>query len=253
MLKSIRQGRGKYRLIQGIKTKLRTEYTVFRKEVTWVEYASWWIVRVIIACALAKTAFAGDPDGLTLRLSAKLVCTFILPALHLLPRSVFLARLSYRVQTLVSLLLFLTAVLGQYKGFYSTVEWYDAYLHTFGCFVCVFLGYALTLALQREKQPLSPLVASISGFGFSFFFAVGWEIFEFASDSLTGGNSQNWAFSNSEGLLSLFPDIEPQRYALLDTMTDLMFGTVGSIIGGIVLFIYICRKNKRDESSNKVS
>lgn len=238
-------------MIQAIKNKLKTEYGFFRKEVTWVEYAFWWVVRIAILFVLAKSAFAGDPDDLILRLSAKLACTFILPALHLLPRSIFLARLSYRVQTLASVMLFLTAVLGQYKGFYNGVEWYDAYLHTFGCFVCVFAGYELTLALQRDRQPLAPLVVAMSGFGFSFFFAVGWEIFEFVSDTLTRGNAQNWAFSNSEGLRSFFPDLEPQRYALLDTMTDLMFGTVGSIIGGIILFVYVCRKNKKDEASNK--
>ena len=232
---------------QKIKHKLKTEYAIFRKEVTWVEYAFWWITRIIIIAALVKSAFEGDPDNLLMRLSAKLACTFILPALHLLPRSVFVARLSYRVQTMVSVLLFLTAVLGQYKGFYSTVEWYDAYLHLFGCIICVFLGYELTLALKRDKQPLAPIVAAISGFGLSFFFAVGWEIFEFISDTLTGLNSQNWACSNSEQLLSFFPNMEPQRYALLDTMTDLMFGTVGSIIGGAVLLVYVYRKNKKDK------
>lgn len=238
-------------MIQGIKNKLKTEYEVFRKEVTWVEYAFWWIVRIVIVYVLTKSAFAGDPDDLVMRLSAKLACAFLLPVFHLLPRSIFLARLSYRVQTLASVMLFLTAVLGQYKGFYSTVEWYDAYLHTFGCFICVFAGYELTLALQRDRQRLAPVVAAISGFGFSFFFAVGWEIFEFMSDTLTHGNAQNWAFSNSQGILSYFPDLEPQRYALLDTMTDLMFGTVGSIVGGIVLFAYLCRKNKADEIDNK--
>ncbi len=232
-------------MLHRIKNKLKTEYMVFREEVTWAEYAFWWIVRIVIAWALAKSAFAGDPDGLVMRLSAKLTCTFILPLLHLLPRKIFWARLSYRVQTLASVLLFLTAVLGQYKGFYNTVEWYDAYLHVFGCLICVFMGYELTLALQRDRQPLTPVVAAISGFGLSFFFAVGWEIFEFLSDSLTGGNSQNWAFSNSQGLLKFFPAMEPQRYTLLDTMTDLTLGSVGSIVGGVVLFIALCRIKRR--------
>lgn len=238
-------------MMQKIKNKLKGEYKVFREEVTWAEYIIWWMVRLVIMAVLAKSALTGDPNDLLLRLSAKLACTFILPILHLLPRSIFLARLSYRVQTLASVMLFLTAVLGQYKSFYNNVEWYDAYLHAFGCFVCVFAGYKLTLALQGNKQPIAPVVAAMSGFGFSFFFAVVWEIFEFMSDTLTGGNAQNWAFTNSQGLLAFFPDLEPQRYALLDTMTDLMFGTVGSIIGGIVLFVYLCRKNKKDEGINK--
>jgi hypothetical protein len=236
-----------------MKNKLKTEYAIFRKEVTWVEYAFWWFVRIVILYALVESAISGDPDNLVLRLSAKLVVSFLLPLIHLLPKSIFLVRLSYRTQTIVAVMLFLTAVLGQYKGFYNTVEWFDAYLHLFGCFVCVFAGYELTVALPRDRQPLSPVVAAVSGFGFSFFFAAGWEVFEFVSDTLiAGGNSQNWAVINSQQLLSLFSDIDPQRYALLDTMTDLMFGGVGSIVGGIVLFVYLCRKNKKVDSGSKV-
>ena len=229
-----------------INNKIKTEYKTFREEVTWVEYAFWWIVRIIIVYALVRSVLAGDPDRLALRLSAKLACAFALPLLHLLPRKVFFARLSYRVQTMASVMLLLTAVFGQYKSWYSTVEWYDAYLHVFGCFLCVFAGYYLTMALKHDTQPLQPIVAAISGFGFSFFFAVGWEIFEFFSDTLIAGmNAQNWMFINSSVLLSWFPDIEPQRYALLDTMTDLVFGTAGSLAGGFVLFIYLCVKYKK--------
>ncbi len=235
-----------------IKNKIKTEYSVFRKEVTWIEYAFWWMVRLIIIYALVKTLLAGDPDRLALRLSAKLASAFALPLLHLLPRKVFLARLSYRVQTIAATMLLLTAVFGQYKGWYSTVEWYDAYLHVLGCFLCVFAGYYLTMALKRDTQPLQPIVAAISGFGFSFFFAVGWEIFEFVSDTMIAGmNAQNWMFINSTELLSRFPDIEPQRYALLDTMTDLIFGTAGSLAGGFALFAYLCVKYKKNASRHK--
>jgi len=231
-----------------LKNKITAEYRIFRKEVAWLEYAFWWVVRAAIIYALVKSLADGDPRDLALRLSAKLLSSFMLPVLHLLPRKIFIAKLSYRVQTIASVMLLLTAVLGQFKGYYSSVEWFDAYLHTFGCFVCVFAGYELTMALKRDNFALSPLVGAMSGFGFSFFFAVAWEIFEFTSDTLmTGGNSQNWSFYNSDGLLAYFPDIEPQRYALLDTMTDLIFGAVGSILGGIALLVYLRIKNKKNK------
>lgn len=105
-----------------IKRKLSSEYRVFRKETTWVEYALWWLVRAAIVYALFETVRAGKPDMLGLRLSSKLAVSFVLPLFHLLPRRVFLARLSYRVQTIASVMLFFTAFLGQYKGFYSQVE-----------------------------------------------------------------------------------------------------------------------------------
>lgn len=228
-----------------IKNKLIAEYRVFRKEVTWVEYAFWWIVRIIIIYALIKSILAGDPNKLVLRLSAKLASSFFLPVVHVFPRKVFLARISYRVQTIAAIMLLLTAVFGQYRGFYNSIEWYDAYLHVFGCFVFVFGGYELAMALKRDRLPLSPVVAAVSGFGLSFFFAVGWEIFEFICDTLIeGANSQNWMNINSEQLLAILPSMDPRRYALLDTMSDLIFGTVGSILGGFALFLYMCYKNK---------
>ena len=143
-------------------------------------------------------------------------------------------------------MLLTTAFFGQYKGFYSNVEWYDAYLHIIGCFVFVYAGYELTMALKRDDLPLAPVVAAMCGFGLSFFFAVGWEIFEFFCDNyFIGSNSQNWSNINSNELMALLPPIDPQRYALLDTMTDMIAGTVGSLLGGITVFAYVYRTNKK--------
>lgn len=231
-------------MLKKIKRKLSSEYRIFRKETTWFEYALWWLVRAAIVYALFETARAGRLDVLGLRLVSKLSVSFVVPLLHLLPRRVFFARLSYRVQTFAAIMIFLSSFLGQYKNFYGTVEWFDDGLHAFGCFVCVFAGYELLLAMKRDTYPLSPLMGSFCGFGFSFFFAVGWEIFEFTSDIFIGGNAQNWMVVNSDGLLRLLPDLDPRQHPLLDTMMDLVFGSVGSLLGGVALYLYIAYKNK---------
>lgn len=102
------------------------------------------------------------------------------------------------------------------------------------------------MALQRERTPVSPVVGSFCGFGFSFFFAAGWELFEFYSDVLTGGNAQNWMVINSEGMKRFLPALEPAQYVLMDTMSDLLFGLVGSILGGAALYVYIAHNNKAE-------
>lgn len=229
-----------------VKRKLSSEYEIFRNEVTWVEYALWWVGRIALLYVLVTATKEARGESLILQLSVEFALAFILPLLHLLPRNVFLARISYRVQDIIVLMLVTTAVFGQFKGFYSNVEWYDAYLHIIGCFVFVFVGYELIMALKRDKMPLAPVVAAMCGFGFSFFVAVSWEIFEFVCDTvMAGSNSQNWSNINSEQLLALLPPIDPQRYALLDTMTDLMAGTIGSLLGGTAIFPYVLLMNKR--------
>ncbi|MEI6578120.1 MAG: hypothetical protein WCN92_01500 [Eubacteriales bacterium] len=229
-----------------IKKKLLSEYEIFRDEVTWAEYALWWAARIMLFYALGKTISIGITGVTLFQLGAEVALTFALPLLHLLPRKIFLARLSYRVQDVVVLLLFVTAYFGQFKGFYSNVEWYDVYLHVLGMFLCVYAGYALIMALKRDNLPMAPVVAAMCGFGFSFFLAVSWEIFEFACDSIwVGSNSQNWSNSDSNQLLALLPLMDPRRYALLDTMSDLIAGTIGSFLGGITIFPYVNLMNKK--------
>jgi len=229
-----------------LKSKLKSEYKIFRDEVTWVEYALWWVARIMLICALVKATKGGWAASVLLQLRVEVAIMFMLPVLHLLPRKIFIARLSYRVQDIVLLLLLITAYYGQYRGFYSTVEWFDVYLHVSGMFLCVFVGYALTMALKHDNLPLAPVVAAMCGFGFSFFLAVSWEIFEFTCDSLwAGSNSQNWMCIDSAHLIALLPPMDPRRYALLDTMSDLIAGAIGSVFGGIVLFPYVYLMNKR--------
>lgn len=232
-----------------IKNKLTNEYKTFRDEVTWVEYALWWVARAALLYVLVKSIKEMRGDVLVMQLRWEFVLSFLLSVLHLLPRKIFLARLSYRVQDIVLAMLIVTAVFGQFKGFYSTVEWYDAYLHIIGCFACVFAGYELIMALKRDNHSLAPVVAAMCGFGFSFFFAVGWEIFEFICDTVfVSSNSQNWSAVNSDQLIALFPNIDPRRLALLDTMSDLIAGTLGSLLGGISIFPYVRYQNKRNKN-----
>lgn len=229
-----------------IKDKLLKEYRTFRQQVTWAEYAVWWVVRIILLYAFVNAVRQERGEVVVLQLGAEFGLSFLLPLLHLLPKKFFLARINYRVQNVVIVMLFVTAYFGQYKGFYSHVEWYDAYLHIIGCFLFVYAGYELTMALKRDDLPLAPVVAAMCGFGLSFFFAVGWEIFEFFCDSyFPGNNSQNWTNINSDQLLALMPSIDPRRYALLDTMTDLFAGTIGSLLGGVALYTYVHFTNKK--------
>ncbi len=236
-----------------MKSKIITEYQIFRKEVTWVEYALWWVARAAICYALIKTIQNERAESLVLQICSKFAFTFPLSFVHLLPRKFFFARLSYKIQDIIIFLLTASAF-GQYAGFYNNVEWYDFFIHIIDCFLCVFVGYELAMAMKHDKEPLPPVVAAICGFGLSFFFAVCWEIFEFSSDTIfVGSNSQNWMVINSEQLLEFFPnDIDPRRLPLLDTMTDLIGGAAGSLLGAFSLNIYLHFKKRWTRHSDQI-
>ncbi|NLP47952.1 MAG: hypothetical protein GX345_03300 [Clostridiales bacterium] len=234
-----------------LKKKLISEYKHFRDEAGILDYLFWWFARALLFVALVKTLKSGNNDFLAMKIRTNFLLLFVLPLLHLLPRKIFLARISYRVQSFVSMMLIMTSYFGQYKGLYSKSEWFDLYLHFFGCMIGVYLAYELFMSLKKDSGPLDPLTGAVCGFGLSFFFAVAWEIFEFVSDCIYPmSNAQNWSCHNSQGLikiLEVFGPLNPERLALIDTMTDLIAGSLGSIVGGIILYVYLNLKTRRSD------
>ncbi|NLX93917.1 MAG: hypothetical protein GXZ02_08680, partial [Clostridiales bacterium] len=68
-----------------IKRKLVDEYRLFRQQVTWVEYAVWWVVRFILLFALVNAIAQERSEATILQLGAEFGLSFLLPLLHLLP------------------------------------------------------------------------------------------------------------------------------------------------------------------------
>ena len=229
----------------GIKRKLKSEYKQFRKDATWFEFGFWCIGWILMVYALVSAIKTNRDPNLTMILEADTVAAFMIPVFHiLLPRKIFLARISYRAITWVMILVVGAGFIGKFLDIYKIVASYDSYLHVFGCYILVFAGYEMAKALKHGDEPLVPVVAAMCGFGLTFFCAVTWEMFEFVCDQFFNGNTQNWAFAPDQHFMQMWP-MAVQRYALVDTMTDLICGTLGSFAGGITLFVYMCRKNRK--------
>ncbi len=227
-------------------------YKTIREQVGKAEYLFWQITRLMLLYALVSAIVNKRSDILILQLIAEFALAFALPLMRLFAKRGFISRLNMKVQTHISIMLLVTAFFGQFKGLYSSSEWYDTYMHVIGGYIFVFTGYELAEALKRDEGRLDPLVGAIAGFGLSSFFAVFWEIFEFACDSVfVDSNSQNWSAVNSEDILSLFSNIDPRRFALLDTMLDLVSGSIGSLFGLVALYIILNHKSKKDLSGDQ--
>lgn len=226
-----------------VRAKLQYEYRRFREEASWAEFAFWLVGWALLVYALITAKRENMNPQTLLVIQAQSVVTLLLPLFRLLPRELFLARISYRAQTWVMLMVLAAAFVGKFMNIYTLIPRYDMYLHAFGCFFCVFTGYEVAMALKKSPEPTAPVIGAVCGFGLSFFSAVAWEIFEFVCDQFFDGNTQAWNFVPDERYLEILPT-DPTRYALLDTMTDLISGTAGSLLGGAALFALLVFKQK---------
>lgn len=228
-----------------MKEKIKNEIRIFRSETKPVEYAFWWLCRIIMFTVLAEALQNEDEGYYNLQVIVNTALLFVLPVLHILPRKhFFLARITYRAQTIASFMVIATCYLGVYKSLYNETWFYDFFVHFLGGLLCVPAGVYLINAMANGKEKLSPLMGSVAGFGLSCFTSLGWECYEFLFDWITGEATQHWYETPFSPFIEMFPT-DPMRYPLFDTMTDLLAGLIGAIIGGTAIrIIYEVKKKK---------
>jgi hypothetical protein len=132
---------------------------------------------------------------------------------------------------LIIAFIYASIFLGELKGYYSRLWWWDIVLHTGSGLAFGLIGFLILYILQRNgKIEASPIWISV--FSFSFGLAIGamWEIYEFGMDQLVGANMQG--------------------SSLLDTMWDLIVDSIGALIVSIVGFYYI--KGKKEPLFNRM-
>jgi hypothetical protein len=132
---------------------------------------------------------------------------------------------------LIIAFIYASIFLGELKGYYSRLWWWDIVLHTGSGLAFGLIGFLILYILQRNgKIEASPIWMSV--FSFSFGLAIGamWEIYEFGMDQLVGANMQG--------------------SSLLDTMWDLIVDSIGALIVSIVGFYYI--KGKKEPLFNRM-
>ncbi|WP_084766952.1 hypothetical protein [Clostridium nigeriense] len=149
----------------------------------------------------------------------RLGLTFITVVLaYLLYKKSFLkgSRIIYYINIIF---IFLSMYLASVWNFYSIPN-YDKFLHLLSGAVIAIIGYVLFLYLtnNNSRKEIHPLTSVIFVIIFATAAAGAWEIWEFTTDSLFGLTAQN----NS----------------LVDTMWDIICGTVVGIITAIPIYIH---------------
>lgn len=123
----------------------------------------------------------------------------------------------------VLLFIFVSMFMANEFGFYKVIPYLDKIEHLFSGLILCFVGLLIYKKASDGEKTAVPNAQVVVWFCIFFSIAMAgvWEIYEFTTDRLFGLNSQNGS--------------------LVDTMTDIICGTIGSVVTGI----YLAFKAKR--------
>lgn len=133
--------------------------------------------------------------------------------------------------------LYCSIILGEVRGFYYTVVYWDDLLHFFSGMMLGCIGFSIVELLNKNVKNLnlSPIFITIFSICFAVTIGVIWEIYEFCFDGLLSLNMQKFALNDGTNLVG--------RIALYDTMKDLIIDLCGASLMSLMGYLSII-KNK---------
>ncbi|SHJ34604.1 hypothetical protein SAMN05444401_2852 [Clostridium amylolyticum] len=131
---------------------------------------------------------------------------------------IFKVKFTEKMNFAISVFIFLSMFLGKLMNFYSKVPNWDDFLHLTSGIILGMIAYMILLNIFKEEkfQVLDKKFITFFIIIFGIACAGFWEIFEFSGDMIFGLNSQGGS--------------------LLDTMTDIIDGTVGATAVAILYY-----------------
>ncbi len=217
------------------------------------ELIYWWALRIPMIAAIFISAKRKDTQNV-LQVCANLFGMFSWEVMMAFPAKTFFRRMPSYFQNISAAGFFLASFGGAFLNFYYVIPYYDSVLHIFGAAEACWIGYEICTAMQkRDNKVCDVAIVTLCALGMSMIFSNGWELFEFTFDQFFGGDSQHWSLelamqagSGVENGIFAWAD-RPERFALMDTMTDMVCNVVGSV--AVYIFLRICpynHKGKRD-------
>lgn len=243
-------------LKKGIAKRFAHLFQEIRQELPLAEYILWWVFRAILLGGAVWSIFNRPEE--TFEMFVALALSSCIPLLHLFCMNLWPGHFPIRMQTVGTFYLFITSFCGSLLELYYILPWWDLVIHMLAGGILVYVGYCVMVALNYKHRPKfgdpSPIVQATWGVGFSAFAELVWEFLEFSFDSITLGDSQHWRVNpnpdfelfkvvTDPALLDYF-HVDAGRYALLDTMTDIISGLIGSIIGFIIVLFWLRRRDR---------
>lgn len=234
-----------------IKGFFLSETNSLKKELSPVEYASWWLLRAVQLFVLIRLIIKDRTNQNVLLLSLNLLATFTVPLVRLLlfPKRIF-TRLSFHAQTWLNIMVFLGSFLGQGMEWNHKVTSWDKFLHLMAGAVIVFIGNGVAGMFIREGDKVSPLFRTYASVGFSYIAIVVWEVFEFFADyywPLSSNQAYNISPERDKFFFAIFGmgAQNENQWAVFDTNVDMLCAVVGVIPAAITLFMWLDKKEKK--------
>lgn len=179
----------------------------------------------------------------------------IIPLIPYIVLKLFNMKLTFFINLGIQLFGLFGIVLGEGFQLYYTVAWWDQFLHTFSGFGVAFIGYCIVANIIKDNDNIrhkSVIAVTISVL-LSFSVGFVWEIYEFTCDSIFGTNMQKFMPEMSpifnggntklpldgtaEEIAAFFRTPEGYRYALLDTMEDMICCFCGTVFFNLIAYL----------------
>lgn len=185
------------------------------KRIPTAQQVVWWVCRALL---LAFSLYGIFNNSVTMYLMGlfSIGFTHLWDFFQLFGGRSFITRVNHFSQTL--LCVFLVWACAVYiVNSRTDVHWLDNISHTFAGVVAVWFGYDLVTVMQGKKYHIKPAVAAMWAFFFALMLMLAWEFYEFIMDRVYGYTLQTSDIISEHGLV--------------DTMKDLIEGTLGALAG----------------------
>lgn len=232
--------------IEAEKIKLGEQTNIF-------DILIWWCVRSVMIYAF----ITWDNRAEATLLSANLLGTFAISLIHLIfPEDSFLCRINYRVQTLITAMVFMASYCGNYVFVYGILPRYDLFLHFISGAVAAAAGYYFALTLIKPETKTDNTLIAIFTVTFSLMIIPIHEMIEFIGDFIWGTSNQGfyWGPADDSFFFKLFGYgvRNTQLYYLFDTMYDALLASSTTLLTVIVVYSVSERNRKRLRKESNV-
>lgn len=236
------KGRKQFTFIDAVCNKIWTEKEKMVCDCNTGDFILWWSVRVLMLYAAFNMVKAE-----AILLSVNLLGTFAVTFIHLFaPSDSVLGRLSYKVQSLVTVMVFLGSYCGNYIFIYGILPRYDLFLHFISGAISVSAGYYLSKAFFEITDRKKAVLSGIFSLSFAGMVMPVHEIVEFLGDFIWGTDNQgfSWAPTADSFFFRVFGNGagNTELYYLFDTMYDMLLAWSMAIIAFVALVIYLLRR-----------
>lgn len=229
--------------------KISAEKQKLKNDTNTADWVLWWCIRSVMIYAFITMENRAEAN----LLGVNLLGTFAVSALHMLsPSQSFLCRISYRVQSLLSVIVFLGSYCGNYVFIYNIISRYDLFLHFVSGSLSAAAGYYIARNFINVRTRKDIMLTVSFALTFSLMIIPLHEMVEFIGDFIWGTSNQGfyWGPSDSSFFFKVFGHGagNTQLYYLFDTMYDALLASSSAAVTVAVMALSLIKRRVKNSS-----